>query len=75
MTPNTPEGKSSHVIYIPFEQSIFELDINVFFIVLENIFRNRFFKMNKIENVGEQYEYLAVWCNETGFSDLEAAGA
>lgn len=73
MTNNTPEGKSSHVVYIPFEQSIFELDINRFFIKVERTVRSRLFKMNKISNYGEQDEYLAVWCNETGFDDLEAA--
>lgn len=72
MTPNEPEGKSSNVIYIPFEQDIYELDINKLFIEMEAK-RNRLFKMNKITDLNNQEEYLAIWCNETGFSDIEAA--
>ena len=72
MTANAPEGKSSHVVYIPFEQSIYELDINRLFIEVE-MKRNRLFKMNKIADLNDQEEYLAIWCNETGFFDIEAA--
>lgn len=62
----------THVIYIPFDQTIYELDRNTMFAEVEKT-RNRFFKLLKIMNYGEDDEYLALFCKETGFSDLEAA--
>lgn len=62
----------THIVYIPFDQTTFELDKNSLFAELERT-RNRLFKMQKCMNYGEQDEYLALFLSETGFVDVEAA--
>lgn len=62
----------THIAYIPFDQTTYELDLNTLFVDLERQ-RNRFFKLKRIMNYGEQDEYLALSLTETGFTDLQAA--
>ena len=61
----------THIVYVPFEQSIYELDINTLFVELERS-KNRRFKMLSVGNLGEQDQYMALYCKETGFVDKEA---
>ena len=63
---------TTHIAYVSFDQTVYELDVNSLFIDLERN-RNRLFKMQKIMNYGEQDEYLAISLSETGFTDLQAA--
>lgn len=62
----------THIVYIPFDQTYYELDMNKAFIEIDRS-RKRYFKMLSVKNVGEQDEYIAFFCKETGFSDLKAA--
>jgi hypothetical protein len=66
------DSATTHVGYIPFDQTTYELDNNSLFVELERS-RNRLFKMQRIMNFGEQDEYLALFLTETGFIDLQAA--
>jgi len=61
----------THIIYIPFDQAIYELDINTLFVEIERQ-KNRRFKLLSISNLDEQDTYLALYCKETGFVDKEA---
>lgn len=61
----------THVAYSPFDQTVYELDVNTLFIQVERN-RNRIFKLLQIMNYGEQDEYLAYYLKETGFSDIKA---
>ena len=63
--------ETTHIIYIPFDQSTYELDINTLFADVERT-RDRRFKLLKIQNYGEDDNYLALYCKEQGFNDIEA---
>lgn len=65
------ESNITHLVYIPFDQTIYELDKNTLFAEVERT-RSRLFKLEKIMNYGEQDEYLVLYCKETGFADIEA---
>lgn len=62
----------THVGYIPFDQDVYELDINTFFVRITRD-KPRYFKLKGIINFGEQDEYLQLQLAETGFTDLEAS--
>ncbi len=64
-------GNTTHLVYIPFDQSTYELDVNTLF-VLDSKTRPRLYKLLSIENYGEQDEYLILYCKENGFADIEA---
>lgn len=68
-----PSTSDTHVCYIPFDQTVFEMDKNKFFIKITRT-RPRWFKFAAIVDWGEQEEYLQIRLNETGFTDLEASG-
>ena len=63
----------THVCYIPYDQTIFEMDKNKFFIQITRT-RSRRFKFTAVMDWGEQEQYLQLRLNETGFTDLEASG-
>ncbi len=63
----------THACYIPFDQDVYELDINTFFVRITRD-RPRYFKLKGIINYGEQDEYLQLQLAETGFTDLKASG-
>lgn len=67
-----PEDTKTHVCYIPFDQTVFELDRNKHFIKISRT-RDRYFKFTGVADWGEQEEYLQIKLKETGFTDLEAA--
>jgi len=60
----------THIIYIPYEQEVYELDKNTIFIEVEST-RNKYYKPLSMIEYNEQY--LAFYCMETGFTDLVAA--
>ena len=60
----------THIIYIPYEQAVYELDRGSLFVDFECT-RNRRFTLLAINPYQE--DYIALYCRETGFSDLEAA--
>lgn len=62
----------THAGYIPFDQTVYELDVNKFFVKLTRD-RSRYFKLKAVRNWGEQDEYLQLNLAETGFTDLLAA--
>jgi len=68
-----PSNADTHVCYIPYDQTIFELDKNKHFIDITRT-RPRRFKFTAVMDWGEQEEYLQIRLNETGFTDLEASG-
>lgn len=61
----------THAAYIPFDQDVYELDINTFFVKITRT-RDRYFKLKGIMDWGEQEEYLQLKLAETGFVDLKA---
>lgn len=62
----------THVIYIPFDQTVYELDLNTLYVKLTRT-RDRLFKLTGgIKDVDEQEQWLELALMETGFSDLEA---
>ena len=64
----------THLVYLPFEQTIYELDRNSLYIEIERQ-KNRRFKLEQIEDYGEQGNYLVLYCRELGFTDIEANNA
>lgn len=68
-----PADVNTHVCYIPYDQTVFELDRNKFFIKISRT-RDRWFKFTGVIDWGEQEEYLQIKLKETGFTDLEASG-
>lgn len=68
---NTSES-NTHVCYIPYDQTVFEMDANKFFIKISRT-RERWFKFTGVTDWGEQEEYLQIKLKETGFSDLGAS--
>lgn len=68
----TIDSTITHIAYIPFEQSVYELDTNKLFVEKEGQ-RNRYFKLKPIRDYGEQGEWLVLYLTETGFSDLQAS--
>jgi len=68
------EDGVTHIVYIPFDQTIYEMDNGKLFIEIERQ-KNRRFKLLSCSNLDEQDSYLALYCRETGFVDKEAAGA
>lgn len=69
---NIEDGKT-HVVYISFDPEIYQLDRNVLFIRIDSDYQERYFKMLKIKNYGEQNQYIEIDLKETGFTDLEAS--
>jgi hypothetical protein len=63
----------THVCYIPYDQTVFEMDKNKFFIKITRT-RSRWFKFTAVMDWGEQEQYMQIRLNETGFTDLEASG-
>ena len=68
-----PSSSDTHVCYIPYDQTVFEMDKNKFFIKITST-RSRWFKFTAVMDWGEQEQYLQIRLNETGFVDLEASG-
>jgi hypothetical protein len=68
-----PSDADTHVCYIPYDQTVFEMDKNKFFIKITRS-RSRRFKFTAVMDWGEQEEYLQIRLKETGFTDLEASG-
>lgn len=62
----------THVGYIPFDQDIYELDVNTMFVEIEAT-RNRRFKLKGIQDYDEEGQWLQLKLAETGFSDLDGA--
>lgn len=62
----------THLGYLPFDQTVYELDKNTCFVEIERN-KNRYFKLLSIMNYGEQDEYILFYLKETGFTDIEAA--
>ena len=69
---NTESGVT-HAVYISFDPDVYELDLNTCFVKVSFTNRDRYFKMKKVRNLGEQDQYIEFECAETGFTDLEAA--
>ncbi len=63
----------THAGYIPFDQDVYELDVNTLFVDIEDT-RNRRFKLKSIEKYNEGSQWLQLKLAETGFADLEASG-
>jgi hypothetical protein len=57
---------ATHVCYMKFDETVFELDINSLWVEIE-FHKNRRFKLLSIENYLEFDKYLALWLQETGF--------
>lgn len=70
----TISDRVTHVVYIPYDQDIYELDYNTLWVEIEQT-RNKNYKMDGIMNLGEQDEYLALFLIERGFVNLEATEA
>lgn len=68
-----PSSSDTHVCYIPYDQTIFEMDKNKHFIDITRT-RPRRFKFTAVMDWGEQEQYLQIRLTETGFKDLEASG-
>lgn len=68
-----PVSTDTHVCYIPYDQTVFEMDKNKFFIKITRT-RSRWFKFTAVMDWGEQEQYMQIRLNETGFTDLEASG-
>lgn len=68
-----PSSSDTHVCYIPYDQTVFEMDKNRFFIRITRT-RSRWFKFTGVIDWGEQEQYLQIRLTETGFTDLEASG-
>lgn len=62
----------THVVYIPYDQTVFEMDKNKFFIKIART-RSRYFKFTAVMDWGEQEQYLQIRVTETGFDDLKAS--
>ena len=67
-----PEDSNTHVCYIPYDQTVFKMDKNKFFIRITRT-RTRLFKFSGVIDWGEQEQWLQIKLKETGFEDLEAA--
>jgi hypothetical protein len=65
---------STHYWYIPYEQDIYELDVNSLFVTREGT-KERIFKLNEIENYDEQDRWLALHLEAKGFSENGATEA
>jgi hypothetical protein len=65
---------STHYWYIPYEQDIYELDVNSLFVTKEGT-KERIFKLNEIENYDEQDRWLALHLEAKGFSENTATEA
>ncbi len=69
---NIPAG-TTHLEYMPFDNTVFELDGNSFFVKYPSKKRGlkeRYFKLEGKINFGEQDEYLLLYLRETGFSEF-----
>lgn len=62
----------THVAYIPFDQDVYELDVNKLYVKRSGT-RDRYFKLKGIKDYGERDTYLQLQLAETGFTDLEAS--
>ena len=69
------DDKTTHLFYIAFDQTIYELDVNKLFCLKYNPARNRIFKLSNIENYGERDQWLMLSLEEQGFADKEATEA
>ena len=67
-----PTDADTHVCYIPYDQTVFEMDKNKFFIRITRS-RPRLFKFSGVIDWGEQEQWLQIKLKETGFTDLEAS--
>lgn len=63
----------THAGYIPYDQDIYELDVNTLFVRITRD-KPRLFKLKAIENYDEQDMYLMLQLSETGFEEKEATG-
>jgi len=66
----------THFGYCGFDQTIYELDRNNLFVKISGYSegeKNRLFKLKKIEDYGEQRQWLRFHLTETGFDNNEAA--
>jgi hypothetical protein len=65
---------ATHLYYIPYQQSIYELDINNLFVRRKCKVglpkdKDRYYKMLGIRNYGEQDQYNILQLKETGFTN------
>jgi hypothetical protein len=65
---------SSHIWYIPYEQDIYELDLNSLYVKLEGS-KERIFKLDKIEIYDESNQWLLLYLVDKGFSENYATWA
>lgn len=63
---------TTHAAYIPFDQTVYELDINKLYIRISGT-RNRLLKLKGIKNYDEEDKYILMYLDETGFEDLAGA--
>ena len=69
-----PEG-TTHIIYMPFVNTVFKLDGNKCFCKRNAKIPgldSRYYKCMGKTNYGEQDEYLLIYAKETSFADIEA---
>ena len=69
------DSRLTHAAYIPYDQTIFELDRGSLWVLFEGKSRSRRFALLAIQDYHEQEEYILLQLTERGFSDLEAAKA
>lgn len=70
---NTEDAKT-HVAYIPYDQTVYELDLGSLFIRKEGT-RDRRFTLKGISPYDEEEHWLEMELRETGFADVTAATA
>jgi hypothetical protein len=70
----TIEPTSTHIWYIPYEQDVYELDVNSLYVKLEGT-KERIFKLDKIENYDESDQWLSLYLIDKGFSENYATWA
>jgi len=69
-TEDQSAGNFTHVAYVPYDQTVYELDINTLFVRITDT-RNKLYKLKGIKEYGDYYIQLQL--AETGFEDLTAA--
>lgn len=64
------EDSVTHIVYIPYDQDIYELDKNSLFVEWE---KNKNRNLKLMSSMDYREDYIALFCKETGFVDKEAA--
>lgn len=71
-TEDQSQPNFTHVGYISYDQTLYELDLNTFYVETEGQ-RNRRFKLKGIQDYDEESQWMQLQLAETGFSDLDGA--